>query len=363
MLRTLSWMAALALAGGAALAEDTRVPDAARALGFGEGAQPVETGVGRLDPLGSADACGACHQRQWKRWSASGHAKAWDNPVFLAGFLREPSYRCVHCHAPRAEQRAEVANALPRGGFLAMRKELLAQGAVPLPSKALTHDGVDCQTCHVRGGQVWTATTVEADGHVRREEATTLGSSEVCAGCHEFQFHALRRGKLELTGQPMQSTYSEWRRWGGQASCLDCHADGNPHALRGTRDLGFLRGALKSSLTSGGLVLESVGVGHHFPTGDLFRHLSVEVLEAQGWRRVAFIGRQYESRPDKETKETTMVLVSDTSLVPGQPRRVSLPRGSRQYRVSYHYVSDEAEAKGQVAPEHARVLLVQGEVP
>jgi hypothetical protein len=190
----------------------------------------------------------------------------------------------------------------------------------------------------------------------------TLGSPEVCAGCHEFQFHEVRQGRRVLTGTLMQSTYSEWRAWGAKKSCLACHADGDPHALKGPHDLDFLRGALEVSAQPGALVLRSRGVGHQFPTGDLFRHLTVEVFDGKAWSRVASLGRRYEARTDPATGRPEMTLVSDTSLRPGVPRAIALPPGARRYRVTYHYVSDLSERQGDVAPELAQVVLWVGEL-
>lgn len=110
------------------------------------------------------------------------------------------------------------------------------------------------------------------------------------------------------------------------------------------------------------LVLWSRGVGHHFPTGDLFRHLTVEVFDGKAWSRVAYLGRRYEARPDPATGRGSMTLVSATALLPGVPRKIALPVGARRYRVTYHYVSDLSERDGDVTPELAKVALREAEL-
>src|SRR5262249_20106188 len=149
-----------------------------------------------------------------------------------------------------------------------------------------------------------------------------------------------------LTGQLIQSTYDEWLSWNGTGNCLDCHGAGDAHALKGTRDLEFLRGALELKRDGDVLVIQSRGVGHHFPTGDLFRHVTIEALRGRSWLRIANFGRIYEAQLNPRTARVSMTLISDTSLRPNRPVHVALPPDTSRVRVVYHYVSDEAEARG-----------------
>ena len=61
-------------------------------------------------------------------------------------------------------------------------------------------------------------------------------------------------------------------------------------------------------MSDGALTVTSVGVGHSFPTGDVFRHLTIEVREVRedggapgDWRVVARLGRRFDTRLDSET--------------------------------------------------------------
>ncbi len=101
------------------------------------------------------------------------------------------------------------------------------------------------------------------------------------------------------------------------------------------------------------LELRSVDVGHHFPTDDVFRHLSVEVAgDDNDFVDVDRIGSVFGGvGVDKH-------VVEDTSLVPGVPRVVSLPANSTHWRVRYHY----AEARHEDADVVDAVVIAEGTV-
>ena len=129
---------------------------------------------------------------------------------------------------------------------------------------------------------------------------------------------------------------------------------GGRHLFRGAWDEDLLRRSLDVTVTGGGLALRSVDVGHHFPTGDLFRHLTVEAAGDDGvFADVARVGRVFGGVGlDKQ-------VVEDTSLVPGVQRLVPLPPGSARWRVRYHYAEARHEAAGVVAP----VVIAAGTIP
>ena len=138
----------------------------------------------------------------------------------------------------------------------------------------------------------------------------------------------------------MQSTYSEWvayRRAGGAETCQGCHMPQGRHVMSGAHDVELLRGALAVAVSDGALTVTSVGVGHSFPTGDVFRHLTVEVREDGGapgaWRVVARLGRRFDTRLDGETLLARKVETADTSLRPGEARVVRLPAAAKSWRV------------------------------
>lgn len=305
----------------------------------------------------SAATCEPCHSDVYSAWSQSRHRRSLDNAVFLDGFAAEPHARCIYCHAPLEEQ----AKAALRRRSALVRERSLAS----VPKASLAHEGITCVTCHVRDGVVLTANPKAVDeGHPLKLEPR-LAEPSFCASCHEFLGHEVIDGKSVLTDEKMQTTWSEWRAWrerGGQGTCQDCHMPGKSHAFRGAYDLQFLRGALALRVepVRGQLVavLESRGVGHDFPTGDVFRHLT---LWADG-RAVARFGQTFELQP---AADGTFQLrrTGNTSIQPFQPARVVLPAGTQRVRVTYHYAEDRHEKRGTAPRSELVIELAAVDVP
>ncbi len=318
--------------------------DVATRLGFSAGAAPLVVTVANNGSL-SARGCGSCHSAQYTDWSSTRHSVAWSNAVFVDGLKREPLPRCVHCHAPLLQQKVE-AGPLGAGRPRPPSSSLTAAAQ----ATSLLHEGVTCVVCHVRDGQVLVAGPVtRADNtpmHPVRIEPI-LKDSQFCASCHQFGFTD--------SNVLMQNTFGEWQAFaagGGVGTCQSCHMPGGRHLFRGAWDVELLKKSLQvevhedvdsSVVGARVLVLRSVDVGHHFPTGDLFRHLTVEVADGDGWLELLRIGRTFAGfGHDKH-------VVSDTSLVPGVPVRVALPRGATSaWRVRYHYAEARHEAAGVV---------------
>jgi len=277
-------------------------------------------------PARAAEACGGCHGAAFADWRGSGHAAAWTNPLFRAGFKVEPRRFCVECHAPVA---------------------------------AHADDGIGCLSCHEARA------AAPAPGHVAalrtREE---LRSATACKDCHEFATPAFDDGASRATSLPMQSTYTEWvayQRAGGAETCQGCHMPQGRHVMSGAHDVDLLRGALAVAVSDGALTVTSVGVGHSFPTGDVFRHLTVEVREDGGaWRVVARLGRRFDTRLDSDTLLARKVETADTSLRPGDARVVRLPAAAKSWRVRYHYGSERDERRGLVPDSALFATLAEG---
>lgn len=319
--------------------------------GFGSFLEPVRV------PGASAETCESCHSEVYKAWSQSRHRRSLDNAVFLDGFAAEPHARCIYCHAPLE---AQAKAALRQRASLARERSLSS-----VPAASLAHEGITCVTCHVRDGAVMTANPeARSDAHALRHEPR-LGDPSFCASCHEFLGHEVVNGKSVLTGEKMQTTWTEWSTWrdrGGKSTCQECHMPGKSHAFRGAYDLDFLRGALSLRLerARGQLVavLESRGVGHSFPTGDVFRHLKLWADD----RTVARLGQTFELRTTSEG-QLQMRRVSNTALQPFEPTRVVLPPGTRRVRVTYHYAEDRHERRASAPSDALVVELAALDVP
>jgi hypothetical protein len=192
-----------------------------------------------------------------------------------------------------------------------------------------------------------------------------LADSAFCAGCHEFLGHEVVDGQTALTDEKMQTTYTEWQAWrarGGEGTCQNCHMPDKAHTFRGAYDLEFLRGALSLRVEAADgrmvAVVESQGVGHAFPTGDVFRHLT---LWADA-RPVARFGQRFALKAT-EDGGLRVRRVEDTALRPFEPVRVVLPAGTRRVRVTYHYGEERHERRGTLPRDELVVELTAREVP
>ncbi len=333
---------------------------AASALAGPLGLAPLEGPL--AEPFVSAGRCAACHRDVVDDWADSRHRASWTNELFFEGYVDETLPFCVPCHAPLASQSAEV---LANTAFYASRdpRSGVAPGSAPLGPEPTAAEGVTCAVCHVRGGRLVVAEPSPA--HPDAVVDPALRDPALCGACHDFPFAAAGPRGTVLTDDPMQATLAEWRAWaeaGGRETCADCHLPGGRHTFRGAHDQVFLRDALSVRPVDGGLVLASRGVGHALPTGDLFRHLTVEVLRGETWEEVARIGRTfrtwYDAALDLERKGSD----GDTRLFPGEERRVDLPPGAA-WRVRYHYGSALDERRGRLPDDALFVVLHEGRAP
>ena len=322
--------------------------------GFSEGLAPIETGA----PFASAQACLECHEEVVSDWRQSRHAQAHTNPLYQWGLQVEPSSFCINCHSPESEQAAEALGILP-----SKPHQPLATAATPLAD-----EGVSCGSCHVREGRVlapW-----GSPGKHAQDTAADLRDPAFCAGCHEFRFPHFEDGVVQLRDEKIQSTFSEWEAYnlaGGKGTCQSCHMPEGRHLFHGANDHDTLRGSLSVEVTRTGngttWVLRSVGVGHHLPSGDLFRHLTLEVREGDSWRVLHRIGRDFAHTVD-EHGQPRKELIDDTSLRPGVPQQVtqSLPPQT-PWRVVFHYGSTFDERHSGLPDDVLYATLWQGVTP
>ncbi|MFK7929042.1 MAG: hypothetical protein AB8H79_12690 [Myxococcota bacterium] len=333
--------------------------------GFNQGTAPLD-----LAEAPSADSCGRCHTQEHNQWSTSRHKSAWHNDLLLVGYAAEPLDFCVHCHAPRPQQKAEILSNRdfyrsldPRSG--------IAIGSVHRKPEPLASEGVDCAACHWRDGKILAPKQSFAAPHAVTV-TDALSDGTVCAGCHDFNMPATVDGHLTLTDEPMQSTVAEWRAWsatGGDLSCTDCHMSQGNHHVRGAHDRDFLRAAWNVTPSRQGghlhFQIESVGVGHHLPTGDLFRHATFEVDTGDGFKEVYRFGRTFSTVVDSTTGLPHKALEADTSLRPGAPHLICLPdvRSAVSWRLRWHDASPTDEARGLLNLDDITLDLYVGQMP
>jgi hypothetical protein len=162
-----------------------------------------------------------------------------------------------------------------------------------------------------------------------------LKSSEFCAGCHQFNFLNVEDRKSSTTPVPSQNTYKEWldyRAKGGQKTCQNCHMPNGEHSFHAYQKLARLQESVTLKAFVGvSDVLFAIGtnnIGHRFPTGDLFRRLTLEVADNKdaGYRVVAVFRRELRREMLSNTPGYRLVIGRDTTLLPGQVQRVSVPK-------------------------------------
>jgi hypothetical protein len=216
--------------------------------------------------------------------------------------------------------------------------------------------------CHVREGSVLGAHGRSASraAHDTRR-VTAMATSAYCAGCHQFNFPADPGpgATLFATDEPMQDTHAEWQMSAAAADgvqCQDCHmpertlANGRryrSHRFAGSRDPEMLRRAVDveiDAVREGGEVVVTArvagrGIGHAFPTGDLFRRaeLRVWLQDDEASARVHGFARAFAPSLEESPRGEPVFVrrqVADTRVPPpglGEPQpivfRFSVPAG------------------------------------
>lgn len=265
------------------------------------GTQPIEPGT-RDDALLDAQSCARCHAEIAAEWATSRHALAWTNGIFQREYGARPLAWCVNCHAPLTTQQA--------GRY--------------------RDAGVDCATCHVRGGALVNARKRPGSPHTTIEEPS-FGSPAFCADCHEFTFPVLGDGGAvtRMTAHPMQSTVSSFRA-GPYAQqrdgCMMCHGSRHNHAFLGGHDAGMLDAALEVAWCASGpelqLRVRNAAAGHNVPTGDIHRHMNLRVWRSSAPERLfeVYIGRRFDPADDGGKK-----LVWDSTIAPNETLEHAVP--------------------------------------
>jgi len=237
----------------------------------------------KADVLTLNARCESCHSEIAAEWRASYHAKAYTDSAFQRALAIEPLPFCKGCHAPEANP--NVAED-PRLASL----------------------GVGCVSCHVVDGAVLAtrANSRSAEHPVLR--LAQFGGAAACANCHQFAFpgETMASGVAPMQGTIMEHAASDY----AQVSCADCHmpktAGGRAsHRFDVTRNEALMRAAVsvearRTDSQGVELSLRAKGVGHAFPTGDLFRRLEI-TAEALGPEQskmageVAYLTRRFKT--------------------------------------------------------------------
>jgi hypothetical protein len=237
-------------------------------------------------------SCAGCHAAEYASWRASRHAASFTDGAFHAELEPRREAWCIGCHAPLAADPVTVRDDDP-----------------------LARAGIGCAACHVRAGELVSATRAPDSPHATRSDPA-FGSPAWCAPCHQFNFAVVdARGRvLRATDHPMQETITQ----AAGADCLGCH---DPHRIEGSHVAAMRDRALAvTTCASDGelrVALANVGAGHHVPTGGIDRHLALRIWRSSAPDRLvaATIGRMFDGAPDGGKR-----VVSDTTIPAGETR-------------------------------------------
>lgn len=319
----------------------------------------------KLNPAVENVQCEGCHQEIAAEWRSSLHRQSDIDPIYRRALAIEPLAFCRGCHAPEANPSEDAP-------------------------KELSELGIGCISCHIpEDGPILAAPhssgeiAKPAPHPIRRSQA--FASEAACAGCHEFSFPHDPRRKEKLL---MQSTHSEHKSspFAG-TGCVDCHAPKIPnrhpssgegshrsHAFVASRNPALLKAAASISASRKGNQIEvriqPLALGHAFPTGDLFRRLSVSA-EAVGVEEqvlaqsTKILGRHFAMDSQSHVK----VMQSDDRVMPGQTRVVMLDLSREaqgkpiRWRVSYERVEHPSTVDNEgSAIVEGEVVLGEGEL-
>ncbi len=268
--------------------------------------------------------CQVCHAQVFESWIYSAHGGAEKNSVFRIQAVLENKERCHHCHNPfHQEAQAPLQRSL---------------------------QGVSCLACH---------SDLNADHFKPWTIKKTAGLSQAansCRNCHDFKFAFEIEGRVSLAAHLAQTTYLEWQDYqksGGTKSCVDCHFNSKSgHKILGPKS-GQFKTAVKfwvepNSQNQKKFKVDTLALGHRYPTGDIFRAIRVEILKSDSpanWSRWVEWKKSFRYKLPNQIPK----LISDTRLDPGKIHEFEIPNEATQLRVLY--VSEDIQFPYKIPPK------------
>jgi hypothetical protein len=313
-----------------------------------------------------SEECVQCHSDIAAEWRSSLHRNSWEDPVFQSAYSVEPLAFCRGCHAPTSDPEKT-------------------------PGVEAGRNGVDCVTCHVqRGGIVGSGEHATSAAHPVFVDAR-LATEAACGGCHQFDFPAISK---QVVPQAMQNTLAEHEQSRfSDTPCQSCHmpvvetggASHHRHDFSVLGNAAMIRSAAKVRASLSGanqveVVVAADGVGHAFPTGDMFRRLEVraDVRNAGGkitsTLRPVILSRRFADKPRQAAGAGggfQRVQVGDDRVAPpgaGEPRRVTFAIPESQsgaqvhYQVVYQRMSAPMASAFRVDRALDEIVLAEGDV-
>ena len=299
------------------------------------------------------EACAQCHSEQFDDWKGSLHAAAY-SPGTVGQFPdmgHGAANACLNCHAPLAEQKFSDDESMHRSVALLLKQKQGFDSDANLDGKKvpLTHAGVSCAACHVRGWKRF-GPPPKASGAVGIQAGSAHGgftatrdfeSSQFCASCHQFP------DSMAINGKPLENTVTEWKEssFAKQGvTCQQCHMPDRKHEFRGIHDPQMVKKGLSFDLKQQGEVaifaITSTWIGHAFPT-----YVTPKVIvraEAKNSDGESLKSWQWEIVREVEY-DNGWQEIRDTRLMPGETRKYitdGLPSASDRVRFSVNVIPD-----------------------
>lgn len=274
-----------------------------------EGTIPTSNKPDILSSL-SAKECANCHQDFYDEWRTTIHSQAWSDPYFQVDWKFEDSQQiCRNCHTPLDSQQPKTII-----GFSDSAKRYPILEDNPQFDKTLQHEGVTCNACHLRDGEI---TGVFGDTNAPHPVKKLDSPNEICVRCHVVEgdrwdmfLHFPPCGTVAEIQSSLTTGNSGEQQVVDVAAlgCVECHMPAierqiveggetrlvRQHLWRGGHDPEMVKQALSVEFTENKvlnkdsrqftLLIENIGAAHYLPTGTPDRHLSVEInlLNANG---------------------------------------------------------------------------------
>ncbi|PJZ78074.1 multiheme c-type cytochrome [Leptospira neocaledonica] len=298
------------------LKSDNLTNDIKNVLGFDKGIHPVgfdlktdsirDKNTGKL--LESAADCKSCHKEIYENWFSSRHRVAHTNKLYRHSFSVEPMEWCENCHSPL---------------------KTISSNSLYKPE-----EGISCNVCHVRSGHIITEKLPSdaAKLYHQYKVVPDFASDKLCGSCHQFNFPTWQTlsnssKTIQYSSLTMQGTVEEWENSGfaKDSDCLDCHLSPGTkksHNFRGGHSLEDLKKSLmvEAKYVSSKTIMlkvKSIGIGHAYPTGDLFRALRLKVFSKDGVSVGEYILRKLykvTSREERADSSNPKKLLYDTRI-------------------------------------------------
>ena len=302
------------------------------------GYSPLEASLG-------PQACAECHAEQHRAWSSSLHSRTMGNGILWQARALSPAevVRCLDCHAPLAEQKTLLGQALNWPDAPTEK----APAHVP---PDLHQQGLVCAACHVRAhvryGPPPTSGKLPGDTpelpHGGYQASIAFADSRFCATCHQFP-----EDGPALNGKLLENTLNEWRasRHAEEGrTCQSCHMPDRQHLWRGIHVPDMVRQALTTRfsitpMADGRLQvhaeIRNSGAGHYFPTYLVSKvWLRLMALDTTGAERIqlaeAIVSRETDVWLTKEHSDTRLapdavrILTAEFSMPPEPGWQIAL---------------------------------------